>query len=191
MTNSIVTSVFMPGSVLCMCVCVCYGTFFSSSGCGFLLFCSSFRPSICRVRRGRALLKRSSRPTASSTYRNTRGSDTHRSSPVSRHVMVMRTNVIHLWIVSQSTIVRLLSCSTERNVNQYILNRVWVRVRVKSEKRSHSKCIGLHFILSSSGTRFYRLIKFACMTTNSRDTRLTSHTRNVTTHHHIVWRIRE
>ncbi|KAK0134910.1 hypothetical protein N1851_029372 [Merluccius polli] len=38
---------------------------------GFLLFCSSFRPSICRVSSGRALRKRSSRPTASSTYRST------------------------------------------------------------------------------------------------------------------------
>ena len=50
---------------------------------------------------------------------------------ISRHIVLMRTNVIPLWIVSQSTIFRLFSCYTERNVNQCILNTVTVAVRVR------------------------------------------------------------
>ena len=83
--------------------------------------------------------------------------------------------------MSQSTILRLFPCYSERNVNQLISNRVkvrvWVRLRVRvrvtvrvtvkirvtSEKRSHSKCIGLHFV---------RLITFVRMSTIWRDTGL-------------------
>ena len=51
-------------------------------------------------------------------------------SAVSRRIALTRTNVINLCIVSQSTIFRLFPRYTERNVNQCILNRVRVRVRV-------------------------------------------------------------
>ena len=37
------------------------------------------------------------------------------ANPVSRHIVLMRTNVIHLCIVSQSMIFWLFSCYTERN----------------------------------------------------------------------------
>ena len=57
------------------------------------------------------------------------------TNPVSRHIVLMRTNVIHLCIVSQSTYFWLFSCYTKRNVNQCILNRVKVRVRVRFRVR--------------------------------------------------------
>ena len=58
-------------------------------------------------------------------------------------------------------------CSTERNVNQCILNRV----RVKSEKRSHSKCIGLQFVLCTTKKcekRSHSLHLWVCDTVRSR-----------------------
>ena len=81
-----------------------------------------------------------------------------------RHSDYDKSNAISRRIVSQSMIFRLFSCYTQQSVNQCILNRVTVRVRVRgrvtvrvrgrvsitSEKHSHSKCIGLHFVLCST-----------------------------------------
>ena len=82
------------------------------------------------------------------------------------------------WIVSQSTIVPLFLCYTERNVNQCILNRVRVTVRVEC----HSKWHWFTFRSvwqSCSGTWFNRLITSMDMSTISRDTRLDRHVDSV------------
>ena len=75
------------------------------------------------------------------------------SDPVSHDfVLIMCTNVNFIELC-----IRLSDffCATHNEIYQCILNtvrvkvRVKVRVIVKSEKRSHSKCIGLHFVLWS------------------------------------------